>query len=321
VVKENLLKIVNKYFKDRVLKYNGPIIHGVEMNADIDFKVEVLKSKKMISVGEWYDYLSLKITIVEVNNDISRLILGLIPNLENFGEKELWYFKQHLGSYLYDTFKFFDTDVRITIDELVLDVSDNKQLTESKMSRIAIRTVVKDIIKIIKDNEEGEFNLPIDGDEYSFTNSPVDFRVELYLVQNNDIKNFNTEAYSVSSVDIIEIGVEYNPNLIEKQLYDLVGELNDIVAHEIEHILQSHRGEYEIDDDIEEIKDPLKYYTQSHEISAQIKGFKRLSKLRKKPFEEVVLNWFDTHSDIHTLNEKDKNTVIKTIISTYNSSK
>jgi hypothetical protein len=126
VEKENLVKIVNKYFKDKVLKYNGPIIFGTELNADIDFKVEVLKSKRMISVGEWYDYLSLKITIVKVNNDISRLILGLVPKLDNFGEKELWYFKQHLGGYLYDTFKFFDTDVRITIDELVLNVSNNK---------------------------------------------------------------------------------------------------------------------------------------------------------------------------------------------------
>ena len=44
-------------------------------------------------------------------------------------------------------------------------------------------------------------------------------------------------------------------------------------------------------DKIEKIEsDPIKYYTQPHELDAQVYGFKRLSKLRNKPFEQVVRN-------------------------------
>ena len=84
--KEKLIKIINKYFKGKTLNYKGPIIHGVEIEGDIDFNVEVLGTKKMISVGEYYDYFILKITIVGLNNDLSKLLFGQIPELEFFSK-------------------------------------------------------------------------------------------------------------------------------------------------------------------------------------------------------------------------------------------
>jgi hypothetical protein len=61
-------------------------------------------------------------------------------------------------------------------------------------------------------------------------------------------------------------------------------------------------------------KSNLEYYLQPHEISAQLKGFRRLSKLRNIPIEQIIIDWFETHQDIHDLNEKDKEIIIKKLI-------
>ena len=50
----------------------------------------------------------------------------------------------------------------------------------------------------------------------------------------------------------------------------MVGEINELIAHELEHAYQEYYGEFDRDyDDEEEIEDPYEYYTQEHEIPAQ----------------------------------------------------
>ena len=95
-------------------------------------------------------------------------------------------------------------------------------------------------------------------------------------------------------------------------LYDLNGELNEIIAHEIRHIDQRNKKTFNLDGPEEE--DPYEYYTQPHEIDAQVFGFKRLSKIAKKPYEMVVKNWFDKHKDIHRLSNKEMEDVINILI-------
>lgn len=188
-------------------------------------------------------------------------------------------------------------------------------LTESKMNRLALRTIIKDILMIIKQNQEGEFYLPedINGEmEYSFTNSDISYSVELTLIK-KDVGGFNVEGYYSSEDDVIEIGVEYNPQNITKNLYDLVGELNEILAHEMEHVSQHNSGEFELGQ--ESPTDPFEYYTQPHEINAQKKGFQRLSQLKRVPYEKVVRQWFNTHKSTHKLNQEEMDSLIDILLS------
>ena len=96
-------------------------------------------------------------------------------------------------------------------------------------------------------------------------------------------------------------------------MYDLIGELNEVVAHELRHSHQKTTGSYELTPDTDEDQG-LNYYTKPHEIDAQYYGFKRMSKITGKPFEVVVRNWFDTHRDIHQMNKFDSNKVINKIL-------
>jgi hypothetical protein len=73
-------------------------------------------------------------------------------------------------------------------------------------------------------------------------------------------------------------------------MYDLIGELNDVVTHELEHVNQS-KGGYEFPE--KEYKQDKRYYLQQHEIEAQVVGFKRKAKLQKRPIEEVIREYFE----------------------------
>jgi len=192
----------------------------------------------------------------------------------------------------------------------------NDLLLEDNRRREVIRVIVKDIISVFKQEEDGEFYLPNyindDKDFYNFTNFENNLSVEVIINPNLDVDDFIVDGNYWGSDDIMEIIIDYNPNVKSKILYDLVGELNQVVAHEIRHIDQRNKKTFDLDGPEEE--DPYEYYTQPHEIDAQVFGFKRLSKIAKKPYEMVVKNWFDKHKDIHRLSNKEMEDVINILI-------
>jgi hypothetical protein len=189
-------------------------------------------------------------------------------------------------------------------------------ILEGAKMRQEIREVVRDIIQIFKNEEEGEFYLP---EEVNDEESYYDFKrfnlgVELIIQQSDDVDDFLLNAELYREEGIIAILIVYNPENKNRILYDLVGELNELVGHELRHIYQQKYNTFDID--VEEPEEPFEYYTQPHEIDAQIAGFKRMSQITKKPFEEVVRNWFEKNKDIHRLGDNQKEEVIKMILTT-----
>ena len=191
-----------------------------------------------------------------------------------------------------------------------------KLILEDNRRRQVIRTLVRDIIKVYKEEEDGEFYLPnfIDDsiDFYNFTSFDNDLVLNLILQPNNKIDGFKVNGEYYRNDDIIEVSIEYNPGVKDKITYDLVGELNEVLAHEIRHVDQKTKGTYNLD--VPEEEDPFKYYTQEHEIDAQVFGFKRLSKITNIPFDVVVKRWFKEHKDVHKLNDNETAEVISKIL-------
>jgi len=189
-------------------------------------------------------------------------------------------------------------------------------ILEDGRRRDVIRAVVKDIIKLYKDEDEGEFYLPNyyddEKDFYEFLNLGEAFVVEVVLEENEDLESFKVNANYYYNEDIIEVAIEYNPNNKTRMTYDLVGELNEVISHEIRHIDQKVKGTFDLD--VPEEKDPYKYYTQPHELDAQVFGFKRLAKITKTPMDVVVKRWFKTHGDVHRLTNEQAQDVISKIL-------
>jgi len=189
-------------------------------------------------------------------------------------------------------------------------------ILEDGRRRDVIRAVVKDIIKLYKEEDEGEFHLPNYYDEendfYEFPNLGEAFLIEVILEQNEDLESFKVNADYYHNDDIIEVTIEYNPNNKTRITYDLVGELNEVIAHEIRHIDQKVKGTFDLN--VDDVEDPYEYYTQPHELDAQVFGFKRLSKITKTPIDVVVKRWFKTHKDVHRLTDEQATDVISKIL-------
>jgi hypothetical protein len=211
--------------------------------------------------------------------------------------------------------KYFNTTgelIRTTIDNLKFDVKKPENITESRMSKVAIRTTVTDIIHKLKDGEEGTFYLPGEnGEEYEFTNLPFQYSVELTLEIDDELDGFKMNGEYSSDDEVIEIIIRYNPKTLRRNFYNIIGQLNDIVAHELEHGFQyiTEGKSYETPP-----SDSFGYYTQLHEVKAQRVGFRRVAKLRKLPFNDVVKDWFEDHKEIHGLSEDECEKVINVII-------
>jgi hypothetical protein len=297
-----------------------------------DYMIQILpETKKMMSVGSWYEYNLISVTIFNLN-DMFKKLFGMVKNSldENNGVynvtdyvERLYLFEMRnkIHSYLemininriiIDQYLVYSSELEI--EEPKIEENFIKPINEGMIDRFAVRTVVKDIISVIKRKESGTFYLPEDINdelEYDFNNTKTSFSVELFLTTKNDIGGYAIPNAFYSPDDVIEIYIEYNPETIEQQLYDLIGELNEIVTHELVHLKQKYTDGLKYKD---VDRGALEYYTRKHEIPAQYYGYKRLSKLSKQPFDKVVRNWFTTHRKTHKLTPDEEEIVIQKIL-------
>jgi hypothetical protein len=198
---------------------------------------------------------------------------------------------------------------------------DPKYMTESIITEDkydnAIRQVVRDIMSVFKYQKEGDYQLPedISTDEndmvYDFPELGSSFTVNLIMSLNNDIDTIDVDAEYYGDDDSIDVRIESNPNLDRETLQELYYELNELVAHELQHLVQNDEG-YKFPK--RETKKSLKYYTQPHEIEAQITGFKRRAKKEQKPYEDVVISWFKRNQLKHNLKPKEIEIVINKLL-------
>ena len=343
MISERQIKLINKIVSNKTFKYTGEIIQGVDQPANIDYKFRITGHKKLMSVGEYYDYLLLEVVITGVHDHISKLLFTPEPTdtgkiMAKMYESKLYRFYSSLNQDIQDYLKYFNDSgeefVRTTIDDLGFDLRDSLKLNlennkkirifvsnlkqsilefdMSRMSKIAVRTTVTDIVRKLKDGKSGTFYLPgEDGEEYEFTNLPFKYSVELILKIDNDLDGFQVNGSYSSDDDVIEVMVVYNPKTLRRNFYNIIGELNDIVAHELEHGFQ-YVTEGKIHQ--EAPTESFEYYTQPDEIKAQKVGFRRVAKLRKLPYNDVVRDWFEDHKDIHGLTDDEMEKVINIII-------
>jgi len=190
-------------------------------------------------------------------------------------------------------------------------------LSEQGRKRDVIRKVIKDIVTVFKNENEGEYYLPEyfkERDEmvYDFMTMGETFSVELIMEINDEIETFKVNAEISNEDHAIRVLIQYNSENKNTMLYDLIGELNEIIAHELRHIDQNIRGTFVSKS--YRGKDPVKYYTQPKELDAQVFGFKRLSKITRTPIDVVVKRWFKTHKDVHRLSDEQATDVISKIL-------
>lgn len=247
---------LNNFLKNKTFPYKRGIFdYDLPGENDFDFKFQILGYKKMISVGEYYDYTIVSVTLLNFRDELSQMLFLRRLNgdfLKKYFKENMYYFRNNLNTEIRDILKVFDEDARVTIQDIEIETPESKEtLQEQNTMRQPLRDIVKNIVGVFKNNDEGEFTLPEDlnPDELVYDIGKVGspFNIELTIEPDKTVKTVVVDGNYWGDDDTIEIIIKYNLNVKSKIIYELVGKLNETLSHEIRHIIQSNKGMFDLD--------------------------------------------------------------------------
>ena len=176
----------------------------------------------------------------------------------------------------------------------------NKVMAEGRYDKIS-NTVSSDLFKSLKDGETS-FHKNYETDD-------LDFDVFGDFIPTGSVKYFDVDGdadYDETGEgnDSIRVIVSYNPKVVPDAYKDIAYTLKDIVRHEIEHLTHSDSdnlkpGKYMDDDSFVRALVKLEklpkgdYFKLEKEIDANIQGMYFRAKKEKRPFADVVKQYFD----------------------------
>ena len=318
---------LNEFFRDHSFEIQNPFGDGLNEEMNVTVKVQLTGVKPMISVGEWKDFIEYTLFLEDIDSDFGRGIFGYqFAALKTHDYKlsntdtTFYLTTVKVNDMLRNFLKYWGMDNYVTCTRIVNNVAnvDPKYMTESLITEgkydNVTKQLVKDVLTTIKYQKEGEFTLPedISGEmTYNFSQLDTEFTIELNLTISDDVETVDVDGAYYPEDDVIGIEIITNPNLNREILEELYYELNELIRHELEHVIQFDRG-----DNIpkKEPKQPIKYYSQPHELQAQIAGFKRRAKKERKPLEDVIRSWFTKNQLKHRLSPKNIEVVINRIL-------
>lgn len=318
-----LIDKVNRFFENNIFEIYYLQDGDGEYPTPTNIKVEITGIKEYISMGEKKDYVTLTLYVLpsnelsDLHNSIMRSYFGPETKIETYDagpyQNLVWVTSKKVDEVL----KYFSLPSSM-ITKVVNKVEPNKLnedvITESRYDSV-VRRIVRDIIYMVKNKKDGDYGLPEDlyDDQmnYEFPQIENPFSVFLQISTDESVDGFDVDAEYYNDDDVISVEIIFNPTYNQKILQELVGELNEVIRHELEHIKQHQQG-YEFPK--REPKNPEKYYTQQHELEAQRAGFKRRSKGEKIDYETLVRRWFDDNPHKHRMNKDQAERVIQKIL-------
>lgn len=315
-----VLRRINEFLEGHTFIVDYPLLINFY---PITIKIELTDFRELIRMGEYVKFIMYTIYIVPSGDEqTDRVMKNLIPGervIDNPSSMNNATFYLRLTNdvdkVLKNFLEYWGQDYPVFCNKVVNEYFDRISesfIFESKMDSV-IRKLVSDIIKLIKTNKEGSYDLPSDISEemtYSFPQLQSEFSIELNLSNDENKKPFVADAEFSRDDDTIIVSINTNPEFGNTILTELTGELNELIAHELTHLKQ-HEGGYNFPKDP---KKPKKYYSQEHELEAQFRGFKRKAKVTGKKLEDVVKDWFETNKSKHKLKPEQELKIIDKIL-------
>jgi hypothetical protein len=315
------IKRLNEFLSQHEFKVDDPVGETAPRDMYAVVKVQLTGTKEMYRAGDKMTYITYT-TFIQPSSPMMNTLTNMLMD----GKKEKVIDNQDMTFYILNNrisdqlqrfLLYWGIENPVICTKVVNETSDNineSLIMEGKYDRI-VRQIVNDILSVFKTKKVGGFSLPEDLREtdlyYDYPQFKKEFGVFVNFEQSDDVETFEVDGDLYYDDDTIEILVITNPNSGNEILNDLVNELNEVVRHEIEHIIQYDGG-------MKRKKEPTdseKYYMQQHELDAQKAGFKRRARREKNDMETLVRNWFKKYPHKHTLNPEQQERVIQKILS------
>lgn len=178
--------------------------------------------------------------------------------------------------------------------------------------------LVSDVLNLLKKNVSGYYYLPEETTEdalYLFGDDINGLTLELHIHKSGEQSKTEVDGEYYHQENTIKIEVLYNENEnIIDVLNEVIPELHEIVTHEVVHFLQEESG-FKFPKKI--LKKPFTYYTQTHELEAQMKGFEKKSMVSSTDIKNVMRAWFEKYPHKHNLKSKEVTKLIGKLFENY----
>lgn len=317
---QEIIDVVNDYLEDIVINVN--LVDGL---IKIKVKVKIIGERELFWLGNPNMNYTYSVTVLPMDEKIEKFVRSLygmqeIDNIKLLDRSRISgpiiQTERQISSELEHILQMFSLNTKTILHEVTLSKKNNMNesfLFEGKYD-FATRQIVKDIIQIIKNKGEGNFSLPEDVSNnliYDFGGHLDSFSVDLDIKIDENIKGYEVDGEYYRDDDTIRIEIVRDSTDNNQILQDLIGDLNELVRHELEHKKQKGLG-YKMR---KEPTEPFKYYTQKRELEAQKAGFKRRAKQEKRSIEDVIRQWLEKNQSKHNLNTKEQEKLIKKLSS------
>ena len=325
---------INQFLKNHSFVIKNPFGDGLNLPMNLTVKVQLTGVRPMISIGDWKDFIEYTLYLEDIDSDFGRGILGHQFASKKTNDLKLdtsdttfYLITVKVNDVLRRFLQYFDVDNYVRCSRIINNVAeiDPKYMTEGRKPNVnpnlfeehldyIVEKLVEDVMSVFEKEKTGTFVLPEDfGTDmvYEFSDISGVFSVNVELVENPNITGIEVDG-EFNDEDTINIEIQKGLDITERDIKELEYELNEILVHELVHMIQLNLGYKFKKKDPEQ---PYKYYSQKHELEAQIAGFKRRARLENKPFEELLKNWLKKYVHRHRLNEKEVLKLTKLILS------
>lgn len=136
---EKEINDINRYLEGKTFSDNVRFWSSDEPDFEVEYEFKILGTKKMISVGEYYDHLILDIKIVDAD-DITTQIFGIYAKRGNDFKsriekmvKDNYLLMTDITNSIREFLKYFSTGyVRTTVNSITISNSFIKKIEEFK---------------------------------------------------------------------------------------------------------------------------------------------------------------------------------------------
>lgn len=117
---------INKVLKNHVIEYHGDFLFEGD-DAKFYFKIKLGGTKKMISVGEYYDYVIVDVNFVDADDRVKQILAILVrgnkERILNFLDRD-YRFKHNIIRTISDELSYFSDGDNVRVHINSMDLSD-----------------------------------------------------------------------------------------------------------------------------------------------------------------------------------------------------
>jgi hypothetical protein len=124
MISEKHIERINKVIKDMVFEFEGNIFTP-DLSVKFEYQYTITGQRKMISVGEYYDYLDVSVKIIDADDHSIKLLA--VFNLLNNDVNKDYILKSRLDKAISEELSYFFNEAYVKVQIVKIQIGEELQ--------------------------------------------------------------------------------------------------------------------------------------------------------------------------------------------------